>query len=74
MKTSHANMEDQVHKPHRKSKDRKEKKEHTGGEFSLLLIAICDRRMLTLLQSAIQRPFLLPGPVSFKDKPRDRKM
>ncbi|UZP45537.1 hypothetical protein NXS19_013349 [Fusarium pseudograminearum] len=23
-------MEDQVHKPHRKSKDRKEKKQHTG--------------------------------------------
>jgi hypothetical protein len=69
-------MEDQVHKPHRKSKDRKEKKEHTGGKFSLLLIAICDRRMLmlTLLQSAIPRPFLLPGPVSFKDKPQDRKM
>jgi hypothetical protein len=26
-------MEDQVHKPHRKSKDRKEKKQHTGGLF-----------------------------------------
>lgn len=67
-------MEDQVHKPHRKSKDRKEKKQNTGGKLLLSVYLDCDRRMLTIQQSAIQRPFPLLTQASFRGKQQDRKM
>ena len=75
VKTQHANMEDQVHKPHRKSnKDKKDKKEHTGGKLLCSILVFCDRRILTIPQSVIQRHFPLLDQASFKGKQLDRKM
>lgn len=51
-------MEDQVHKPHRKSKDKKDKKQHTGGKLFLYTVPISDWRILTNIRAQPKGVFL----------------
>lgn len=72
-------MEDQAHKPHRKSKEKKEKKQHTGGKWFLELESGIAQKLLyrpdvDLWQSAIPRRLPSPSPASFRNRLPDHLM
>lgn len=72
-------MEDQAHKPHRKSKEKKEKNKHTGGKcFSELEFGGSQQFLygpdVDLWQSAIPRRLPSPSPASFRNRLPDHLM